>query len=240
MQPHLRITTYLGLAPSFLLIVNILICYFKGKSFLIFCDAFSKWLHVQYMTNTTTDTVTKALSEIFAIWGYPHKLVSDNGLPLQSIEFKNFCTRCNIVHCPTPARHPESNGFAERAVQLAKKALNKISLDLEKKETQDEFSFSVQFYSFLFNYRNTPSTVTGKSPNELLLSFRPRTNLSILNRKFQTPSGTSNFSMFREGDRVTVRISNASLVEGIVVRQLGIGSPPVSYTHLTLPTKRIV
>jgi len=159
------------------------ICYFKGKSFLIFCDAFRKWLHVQYKTNTTTDTVTKALSEIFAIWGYPHKLVSDNGLPLQSIEFKNFCTRCNIVHCPTPARHPESNGFAERAVQLAKKALNKISLDLEKKETQDEFSFSVKFNSFLFNYRNTPSTVTSKSLNELLFNFRPRTNLSILNRR---------------------------------------------------------
>ncbi|KAL3231831.1 hypothetical protein MRX96_023257 [Rhipicephalus microplus] len=33
---------------------------------------------------------------------------------------------------------------------------------------------------FLFTYRNTPCSTTGKTPAELFLSWRPRTRLSIL------------------------------------------------------------
>ncbi|BES92292.1 Hypothetical Protein NTJ_05099 [Nesidiocoris tenuis] len=40
----------------------------------------------------------------------------------------------------------------------------------------------------LFAYRNTPNTVTGKSPADMLLSHSPRTHLSMLSPKDQVES----------------------------------------------------
>jgi len=71
----------------------------------------------------------------------------------------------------------------------------------------------------MFNYRNTPSTVSGKTSHELLLLFQPRTELSMLLPNSLTSCNNSNFSGFREGDKVTVKIGRTPSLEGIVVRQ---------------------
>jgi len=69
---------------------------------------------------------------------------------------------------------------------------------------------------FLFNYRNAPPTVAGKTPNELLLLFQPRTELSMLLPNSLTSCNNSNFSVFREGDKVIVKIGRIPSLEGIV------------------------
>jgi len=68
------------------------------------------------------------LGKIFAIWGYPAKLVADNGPPFQFIAYKDFCTRCNIC-CIVSAYSPESNGFGKKSVDTAKKAIKKLVHD---------------------------------------------------------------------------------------------------------------
>lgn len=50
-------------------------------------------------------------------------------------------------------------------VQIAKKGLEKILISEPPNPVMQTISF------FLFNYRNTPSTVTKKSPNEMLFSI---------------------------------------------------------------------
>ena len=165
------------------------------------------------------------LGKIFAIWGYPAKLVADNGPPFQFIAYKDFCTRCNIC-CIVSAYSPESNGFGKKSVDTAKKAIKKLVHDWGAKSTViSDFHLSICVNRFLFNYRNTPSTVTGKTPNELLLLFHPRTELSMLLPQSQTDCNNSNFNMFREGDKVTVKVGKSPSMEGIVVRQCGPGSP---------------
>jgi len=143
-------------------------------------------LHIEPIPNSTAETVIMELGKIFAIWGYPAKLVADNGLPFQSIAYKDFCTRCNIICCIISAYSPESNGFGEKSVDTAKKAMKKLMHDLEAKSTViSDFHLRSCVNRFLFNDRNKPSTVTGKTPNELLL-FRPRTELSKLLPQSQT------------------------------------------------------
>lgn len=206
--------------------VHLDVFHFRCKVFLIFCDAFSKWIHVKPLPNSTAETVIKELHSVFAIWGYPSKLVTNNGPPFQSKDFKLFCTKCNILCCIIPVNSPESNGFAEKSVCTAKKAMSKLVIDLEAAAGSiTDFQLNSCVSRFLFNYRNTPSSVTGKAPNELLLAFAPRTELSLLHPKCLSSCNNANFSIFREGDAVSVTVGRNPSMEGIVVRQCGVGSP---------------
>ncbi|KRX83385.1 Uncharacterized protein T06_13777 [Trichinella sp. T6] len=50
-----------------------------GKNFLIVVDAFSKWLEVSALKNTTSESVISCLRQIFSIHGLLDIIVSDNG-----------------------------------------------------------------------------------------------------------------------------------------------------------------
>ncbi|XP_052126586.1 uncharacterized protein K02A2.6-like [Frankliniella occidentalis] len=108
---------------------------FKGIHFFLFADSFSKWIHVQRMVRTTASDVISVLSTIFAIWGDPQTLVSDNGPPFDSFDLIDFCTARDIILTHSPAYHPESNGYAERSVQIAKKSIEKMFLEYQAKDS---------------------------------------------------------------------------------------------------------
>ena len=68
------------------------------------------------------------------------------------------------------AMHPTSNGLVERAVQIVKHGLKKVT------------SGSAHRYlaQVLLSYRISSQMTTGVSPSELLLSRRPRTTLDLV------------------------------------------------------------
>jgi len=106
----------------------------------------------------------------------------------------------------------------------------KVLIDGKEVLVQVDTGASVSLMPFslfrnLFNYRNTPSSVTGKTPNELLLVFAPRTELSMMHPNSQSSCKNANYSVFREGDRVSITVGRNPVMEGIVVRQCGVGSP---------------
>jgi len=118
----------------------------------------------------------------------------------------------------------ESNGFAEKSVDIAKKAMKKLVVDLESKSNKvTEFQLKVCINRFLFNFCNTPSTLTGKAPKEL--SFHPRTELTMLLTNTLASYGNLHFTLFSEGDKITIKIGKTPPMEGIVVRRYGVGSP---------------
>ena len=120
-------------------------------------------------TITTTKTV-QALRTMFAHWGLPEQIVSDNGPQFTSEEFKQFCGLNGIRHVLVAPYHPRSNGEAERFVKTFKLAFRAMKgEDLSKRLDQ-----------FLFSYRNTPHTTTGYSPAQLLLGRRLRSKLDLL------------------------------------------------------------
>jgi len=103
--------------------------------------------------------------------------------------------------------------------QIMEKALKKLSLSCGLSSLLANHSFSHRLGLFLSSYRIIPSTSTGKTPNEVLLAFRPRTYLSAINPKFIrqlcqfTPP-------FREDDKIFVRLANFPIFEAIIVRQI--------------------
>ena len=143
---------------------------FQGKMFLVVIDAHSKWVEAFPTNSSTSAVVIDHISTLFAQFGYPEVVVTDNGSCFVSEEFEAYLLKNGIRHLTSAPYHPATNGLAERAVQILKKGL--------KKEKQG--SVSARLARVLFGYRITPQSTTGVSPAQLLLNRQPRTKFDLL------------------------------------------------------------
>lgn len=176
----------------------------RGKHFLVLVDAYSKWPETYQMQSTSAQKVAAVLRRIFSTHGYPECLVSDNGPPFTSSEFKSFVDQCGILHKLTPPYHPSSNGLAESMVKALKNFLNKENKVSDLNKSLDDF---------LLSFRNTPHTSTGQTPAEILFKRGPRTKLamtkpSMKNRlKFKARAGTepSEVRQFAKGEAAMLK-----------------------------------
>ena len=66
---------------------------FQGQMFLVVVDAHSKWPDVQVVSTATTEKTVTVLRDLFARFGLPEQLVSDNGSQFVSAEFEEFLIR---------------------------------------------------------------------------------------------------------------------------------------------------
>lgn len=154
--------------------------YELGKhKFLILVDNYSKWLEVVPMNSTVAWVTIDKLKFIFSSFGLPAEIVSDNGPPFNSLEFRNFCESNGVRLTHSPPRHAQSNGEAEVAVRDAKQANKKMLIDDKTKN----ISILSKLTNFLLKYRITPTTVTGDSPASMIFNFKPRSLLDVLNNK---------------------------------------------------------
>ena len=146
-----------------------------GSNFLVIVDSHSKWMEVFLMSPTTSTRIMTALRSVFARFGLPEELVSDNGPQFTSTEFRTFLQRNGIRHTLVPPYHPASNGAAERCVQSLKSMLLKCVLD-----TSLTIDIEHRLSNWLLRYRNTTHATTGRTPAELFLQRNPRTQFSLL------------------------------------------------------------
>ena len=75
---------------------------FMNSMWLVVVDANSKWPEVVPMKTTTAETTLNVLRTIFARFGLPSQIVSDNGPQFIAEEFKSFC-RANGIQQNTSA-----------------------------------------------------------------------------------------------------------------------------------------
>jgi hypothetical protein len=89
-----------------------------------------------------------------------------------------FCTQQNIRVIKSPPGCPESNVLVERGVKTDNGTLRKqvISLVAQGKS----LAVKEHLLSYLQQHSDTPTTVTGKSPAEMMLKFIPCTPLADL------------------------------------------------------------
>ena len=97
----------------------------EGKNILIVIDAHCKWIEAASTPSTSSAAVIEVLRSLFARFGLPETIVTDNGPGFVSSEFEEFLRRNGIKHTTSAPYHPASNGLAERAVQIVKKGLKK-------------------------------------------------------------------------------------------------------------------
>jgi len=113
------------------------------------------------------------MEDIFARFGIPETLVTDNGTQFISEAFQSFCLSHGIQHLRTPPFHPSSNGQAERFVDTFKRGLQKL--------TNGE-NIRKHLPTFLRQYRSTPNPNTPNkvSPAEALMGRPLRTIFELL------------------------------------------------------------
>jgi len=122
-----------------------------GATYLLVVDYYSRFPEVVQLRSTTSQSVINALKAIFARYGIPEILLSDNGPQYSSTEFSEFAANYGFVHVTSSPHYPQSNGLAERAVKTVKKLL---------KESTDQCLA-------LLSYWTTPLPWCGLSPAEL-------------------------------------------------------------------------
>lgn len=154
-----------------------------GYMLLIIVDSHSKWIEVAPLKTATAESTIQALRAIFARFGLPRTVVSDNGPQFVSAEFQDFCSRNNIQHMRTAPYFPQSNGLAERAVRTVKEGLKKLK----------EGNMHTRLARFLHSYRRTPGK-DGKTPSQRLMGYTIRSRIDTLlpGTLPNTPDDTTN------------------------------------------------
>ena len=128
---------------------------------LVIVDAGSGRIEAFPAGNRTSETVKIYLSQIFARFGIPKTLVSDNSPEFVSGDLKQGFESLGIKKMESHVYHPRANGLDERAVQTVKRALQAWSPNLN-------VSFGTFLQRALMTHRNTSKT-RSKTPVELLL-----------------------------------------------------------------------
>lgn len=180
-------------------------------------DATSRWPEVIATNSKTLQSTIAFLQSIFARFGVPVELVSDNGPQLTSEEFQSFVKYRGIIHRMGAPYYPQTDGLAEWMVQSVKLSLSKIE--------HRPGSFQLKLLRFLLNYRNTPHYATGSSPASLLLGREIRTHLDLIR---PTPTLTTFNpvpSIFQIGQHFYVRdyrLGHAKWHLGVVIKRFNL------------------
>ncbi|UYV66659.1 K02A2.6-like [Cordylochernes scorpioides] len=149
---------------------------FMGRMFLVIVDAYTKWLEIFILKEITSKTIIYHLRQVFARFGLPELLVTDNGRQFVSKEFEEFTKMNGIRHTITSPYNPSTNGLAERYVREFKTSLRK-NCGKDGLETNLE--------RFLMAQRAFPQRVMKESLAELLMKRRLKTRFSNLMPKME-------------------------------------------------------
>ncbi|UYV63325.1 K02A2.6-like, partial [Cordylochernes scorpioides] len=151
-------------------------------------DYYSSYPEAMIIEDISSKTIIKKLMEIFARHGYPHEVVTDNGLQFVSTSMERFLKECGIRHIKASPYYPKSNGKIERFHIFLKKQFNSSSE--EGKDWKEDLS------RILMSYRTTPNRSAGKTPAFLLFSREIKTKLSsLVNDAEEDESNIKEFNM---------------------------------------------
>ena len=127
-------------------------------------------------------SIIKGLKAVFAWFGIPDVVVTDNGPQLSSAEFSGFSCIWGFDHVTSSPKYPQSNGKAKNGVKTVKWLFKKC-----KDSGQSEF-FA------LLDWCNTPTEGIRTSPAQRLLGRQCRTLLpiaeSLLKPRYDTGGDT--------------------------------------------------
>ncbi len=197
---------------------------FLGKHYLLVVDAHSKWPEIFEMKSTTAEKTISILRRLFAQFGLPHQVVSDNGPQFTSDEFKLFMQSNGIKHIRSTPYHPATNGAVERLVRTFKESM--------KAGHYDRLSVQHRLQNFLLTYRSTPHSTTGETPSLLFLGRHLRTRLDLIRpsveEKVMDRQATqkryhdqhSRMRKLKQGDEVLVK-GRSDWISGVIEECLG-------------------
>ena len=142
--------------------------HFGGDFYLLIID-YTSWFPIMCkLTSMTGQNVADHFKQIFAEYGWPDAIGSDNGSCYTSQIFKGLMKEYQVNHITSLPHYPQSNSLAEKYVQIVKNLFHKAN------EGQD-------LHKCLMVYRNTPLSIQLQSLMQILSSRATRTSLPMSN-----------------------------------------------------------
>ena len=133
----------------------------------VMVEHFSKWIEVAAIPEKTADNVKAVFLPVLCRYGAPAEVLTDQGTEFEG-SFAALLLALYIDHCITSRNHAQSNGLAERIVQMFKKALRKYCV-LYDRDFWDEFLPWIAL-----GYRcSRHASLGGHSPYYLLFGRHP-------------------------------------------------------------------
>ena len=133
-----------------------------GQYLLVVIDTYSKFPQVEIVNSTEAKTCIPKLVTIFARYGIPSKIKTDNGPPFNGKEFETYTKSLGIEWKTITPLWPQGNAVVERFMKPIGKLLK--TTEIEGKNWRQELQ------RFLLQYRSTPHGTTKGAPCELLFN----------------------------------------------------------------------
>ncbi len=140
----------------------------NGQMVFILIDAHSKWIEAQPLSSIMATATIQCCRRLFATFGLPEVMVTDNGPSFVSTEFEQFLQK-NAIRLPLHTT-PQLTGLLSGLCSTLKREVKKM----KSGTLQDKIC------RFLFAYQNTQQSTTGVSPSELLLGRKMRSTLDLV------------------------------------------------------------
>ncbi|XP_033121474.1 uncharacterized protein K02A2.6-like [Anneissia japonica] len=141
----------------------------KAREYILtITDYYSSYHAAIIVKEITSNVIIECLQLVFARFGYPDEVLTDNGKQL-SAKIEKYFNACGIKHLLASPYYPKTNGEIERFHRYFKKCIKNAKT--EGKVWQSELP------KILMAYISTPHRSTNKAPAELLFGRNIKTKL---------------------------------------------------------------
>ena len=145
------------------------IFYFNGDSYLLIVNYTSRFPVVRKVTSMTAQHVASQMKLVFSEYGWPETIISNNGPCYSAETYTKLMTEYSENHITSSPHYLQSNGLAEKYVQIVK--------NLFYKDQQE----GADLYKSLMVYSYTPLSNQLQSPMQILQSCNAQTQLLMSN-----------------------------------------------------------
>ena len=149
--------------------------HWNRQDYVLIVDYYSRYVEFSILDDLSSKLVINHTKLILSRHGIPTQIISDNGPQYTSEEYQTFVKEWGISHTTTSTHYPQTNGMAEKFVQIVKRLLNKATQD-----NQDP-------YMSLLIHRNT-NIDNLASPAQMLMGRRLQTNLPVIPKQLKPQS----------------------------------------------------
>ena len=148
--------------------------HFEGSSYLLIANYTSRFPVVHKLSSMAGQHVANHCKEVFSEYGWPETLISDNGPCYTADAFTSVMNVYCVNHITSSPHYPQSNGCAEKYVQIVKSLFYKA-----EEEGKDLFT------CLMINC-NTPISGSLQSLMQILQSRCARSALPMSNAAWFT------------------------------------------------------
>ena len=170
-----------------------------GEYVLVLMDDHSRFPIAEVITSTSAKAVIPKLDNVFATFGIPDELKTDNGPPFQSYEFAQLADYLGFHHRRITPLWPRANGEAEQFMKPLGKAIKTAHLE--------NLNWKQELYKFLRNYQATQHITTGIPPAQAQAMFGRNTKTKLPEYK---PKPKQELDIHKQDEENKLKMKNYS------------------------------